>query len=31
VHRMIEQSIVHLPQASKGNRPACVHLSCASI
>jgi hypothetical protein len=31
VHRMIEQSIVQLPQAGKGYRPACVHLSCATI
>jgi len=28
---MIEQSIVHLLHAGKGYRPACVHLSCASI
>jgi hypothetical protein len=31
VHRMIEQSTVRLPQTGKGYRPACVHLSCASI
>jgi hypothetical protein len=31
VHRMIEQSIVRLPQTGKGFQPACVHLSCAPI
>jgi hypothetical protein len=31
VHRIIEQSIVHLPQADKGSRPTSVHLSCAPI
>jgi hypothetical protein len=31
MHRMIEQSIIRLPQTAKGYRPAAVHLSCAPI
>jgi hypothetical protein len=31
VHRMIEQSIVQLPRAGKGYRPASVQFSCAPI